>query len=154
MLSLLYTTAAGALGMSATSELSVQAANVPTVQPQLRLPPWEKQMMVGQVDGDFSSTLKADKTCLTAWPDVGDDQWGGSTCLAMKWSSLCGRNFVKYMSAWDDSAAASNPPWMSEDLLQRKRISASLDNNVTVTTAWLDHHDVATESEKAGRIGT
>ncbi|CAN9192379.1 unnamed protein product [Alternaria alternata] len=135
VLSLLYTTAAGAL-----------------VQPQLRLPPWEKQMMVGQVDGDFSSTLKADKTCLTAWPDVGDDQWGGSTCLAMKWSSLCGRNFVKYMSAWDDSAADSNPPWMSENLLQRKRISASLDNNVTVTTAWLDHHDVATESEKAGRI--
>ncbi|KAI4945005.1 hypothetical protein J4E91_008350 [Alternaria rosae] len=135
VLSLLYTTAAGAL-----------------VQPQLRLPPWEHQMLAGQVDGDFSSTLKADKTCLTAWPDVGDTQWGGSTCLAMKWSSLCGRNFIKYMSAWDDQAAAANPPWMSEHLLERKPISASLDNNVTVTTAWLDDHDVATDSEKAGRI--
>jgi len=111
-------------------------------------------MLAGQVDGDFSSTLKADKTCLTAWPDVGDTQWGGSTCLAMKWSSLCGRNFIKYMSAWDDQAAATNPAWMSERLVERKPISASLDNNVTVTTAWLDDHDVAAESEKAGRISS
>jgi hypothetical protein len=59
------------------------------------------------------------------------------------------------MSAWDDDAAGENPPWMSEHLEDRLPISASLNNNVTVTTAWLDHYyDVKTESEKAGRIGT
>ena len=57
------------------------------------------------------------------------------------------------MSAWDDDAAGDNPAWMSERLEDRLPISASLDNNVTVTTAWLDHHDVKAESAKAGRIG-
>ncbi|EOA84484.1 uncharacterized protein SETTUDRAFT_111827 [Exserohilum turcica Et28A] len=135
ILSLLYTTAAGAL-----------------VQPQLRLPPWEKQTLAGEVAGDFSSTLQAKDTCLKAWPDVGDQAWGGSTCLAVKWSSLCGRNFVRYMASWDDNKAQDNPPWMSDRLDQRLPIFAALDNNITVTTAWLDSHDVKTASEKAGRI--
>ncbi|KAI1561785.1 hypothetical protein A1F96_07162, partial [Pyrenophora tritici-repentis] len=136
ILSLLYTTAAGAL-----------------VQPQLRLPPWEHTVLAGEVAGDFSSTLKADQTCLTEWPDVGDTQWGGSTCLAVKWSSLCGRNFVRYMSAWDDNVARQDPPsWMSEKITERLPIGAALDNNITVTTAWLDDHDIEADSKKAGRI--
>ncbi|CAE7034196.1 hypothetical protein P3342_007248 [Pyrenophora teres f. teres] len=136
ILSLLYTTAAGAL-----------------VQPQLRLPPWEHTVLAGEVAGDFSSTLKANETCLTEWPDVGDTQWGGSTCLAVKWSSLCGRNFVRYMSAWDDNAVRQDrPPWMSENITERLPIGAALDNNITVTTTWLDNHDIEADSKKAGRI--
>ncbi|KAF1937476.1 hypothetical protein EJ02DRAFT_437830 [Clathrospora elynae] len=137
ILSLLYTTAAGAL-----------------VQPQLRLPPWEQQKLAGEVQSDFSNALKANQTCLTEWPDVGDTQWGGSTCLAVKWSSLCGRNFVGYMSKWDDGAARTNPnpSWMSDRLEDRLPIFAALNDNITVTTSWLGQYDVKSESEKAGRI--
>ena len=132
----------------------VRFCNSLSVRPQFRLPPWEHQVLTGKVDGNFSSTLQANETCLTQWPDLGDTLWGGSTCLAAKWSSLCGRNFVRYMSAFDDGTAGDNPSWMSERLEDRMPISAPLDNNVTVPTAWLDHHDVKAESEKAGRVGT
>jgi hypothetical protein len=122
------------------------------VQPQLRLPPWEHKVLSGAVEGDFSSSLKADDTCLNDWPDVGDNQFAGSTCLAVKWSSLCGRNFVSYMSKWDQETALQNPSWMSSRLEDRLPIFASLNDNVTVTTSWLDHYDVETESKKRGRI--
>lgn len=58
------------------------------------------------------------------------------------------------MASWDDNKAQDNPPWMSDRLDQRLPIFAALDNNITVTTAWLDSHDVKTASEKAGRIST
>ena len=156
ILSLLYTTAAGALGkpaMCRPRKIAGQVVNIDAVQPQLRLPPWEHTVLAGEVAGDFSNTLKANETCLTEWPDVGDTQWGGSTCLAVKWSSLCGRNFVRYMSAWDDDTARQDPPpWMSDNMPERLPIGAALDNNITVTTTWLDNHDIKTDSEKAGRI--
>ena len=133
--------------------MTVQAAKTHVVQPQLRLPPWEHTVLAGEVAGDFSSTLQANTTCLTEWPDVGDTQWGGSTCLAVKWSSLCGSNFVSYMSAWDDDMARQNPPpWMSDKISERLPIGAALDNNITVTTTWLGDHDIEAASKKAGRI--
>jgi len=136
LLLLLYTTAAGAL-----------------VQPQLRLTPWKHQVLAGEVQSDFSDSLKARETCLSAWPDVGDTKFGGSTCLAVEWSSLCSRNFARYLSKWDDTAARMNPPWMSDNLAERLPVFAAFDDNIPVTTAWLDRADVKTESKKAGRIG-
>lgn len=135
VLSLLYTTAAGAL-----------------VQPQLRLAPWKHQILAGEVEADFSNTLKARETCLSAWPNVGDALFGGSTCLAVEWSSLCSRNFARYLSRWDDETARSNPSWMSDQLRERLPVFAALDDSIPVTTTWLDQVDMKTESEKAGRI--
>ncbi|KAF2844922.1 hypothetical protein T440DRAFT_461331 [Plenodomus tracheiphilus IPT5] len=135
VLSLLYTTAAGAL-----------------VQPQLRLAPWRHQVLAGEVQSDFSDTLKARKTCLNAWPDVGDIVYGGSTCLAVEWSSLCGRNFARYLSKWDDKTARKDPPWMSDQLEDRLPVFAALDDSIPVTTTWLDQVDMKSESDKAGRI--
>lgn len=135
LLSLLYTTAAGAL-----------------VQPQLRLAPWKDQVLAGEVQSDFSDTLKTRETCLSAWPDVGDIKFGGSTCLAVEWSSLCSRNFARYLSKWDDSTARMAPQWMSDDTEKRLPVFAALNDNIPVITAWLNHADVKTDSEKAGRI--
>jgi len=46
-----------------------------------------------------------------------------------------------------------NPPWMSDNLAERLPVFAAFDDNIPVTTAWLDRADVKTESKKAGRIG-
>ncbi|KAI8942946.1 hypothetical protein NX059_000984 [Plenodomus lindquistii] len=136
VLSLLYTTAAGAL-----------------VQTQLRLAPWRHQVLAGDVEADFSDTLMARETCLGAWPNVGDILFGGSTCLAVEWSSLCSRNFARYLSKWDDKTAWSNPAWMSDQLDERLPVFAALNDDIPVTTTWLNQVDMKAESERAGRIG-
>lgn len=57
------------------------------------------------------------------------------------------------MSAWDDGVTHESPPsWMSERLHERLPIAAALDNNITVTTAWLGNHTIEADSDKAGRI--
>jgi hypothetical protein len=116
------------------------------------LPNWEHKVLTGEVEGDFSSSLNASEACLDEWPNVGDNQWAGSTCLGVKWSSLCGRNFVRYLGKWDDDTVRQHPSWMSSKLEDRLPIFAALDDDTAVTTAWLDHWDVETESKKRGRI--
>jgi hypothetical protein len=56
------------------------------------------------------------------------------------------------MGKWDNGTALQHPSWMSSRLEDRLPIFAALNDNVTVTTAWLDHYDVETESKKRGRI--
>ncbi|KAL6703897.1 hypothetical protein ACN47E_008933 [Coniothyrium glycines] len=132
LLSLLYTTAAGAL-----------------VQPQLRLAPQQRMMLEGTVYSDFANVSVAEEVCEEEWLDVGDTEFGGSTCLQVKWAYLCGANFVNYMSTWKSKAQNLHT---SSDLEDRPPVYATLDGNITVTTAWVDVDDVRTESDQDGRI--
>ncbi|CBX98555.1 hypothetical protein LEMA_P077940.1 [Plenodomus lingam JN3] len=53
---------------------------------------------------------------------------------------------------WDDETAQRKPPWMSDQLGERLPVFAALDDNIPVTTTWIDRVDMKAESDKAGRI--
>ncbi|CAO2655079.1 Nn.00g118120.m01.CDS01 [Neocucurbitaria sp. VM-36] len=133
ILSLLYTTAAGAL-----------------VQPQLRLAPRQQMTFGAEVHTDFANVSVAEQICDGEWLDVNDAEFGGSTCLQVKWAYLCGANFVNYMSTWSEKSLITNPS-SSTHLDDHPPVFATLDNNITVTTAWVDVQDIKTESDQ-GRI--
>lgn len=127
-LSLLYTTATGAL-----------------VQPQLRLPPPEHKVLAGYVRNSFANPVAAQKECST--PIRTDHDFAGSTCTQLKLSSTCGSNFNRYITLWDTLGRLGNMSVQS-----RPTIFATLDNNVSISTSWLGSYHSNAESEKFSRI--
>jgi hypothetical protein len=69
--------------------------------------------------------------------------------MQLKWSSSCGYNFNNYLELWNDVASSGNGSARTHPT-----ISATLESNITVITAWLGPYDARTESDKAGRIGS
>ncbi|KAJ4368480.1 hypothetical protein N0V83_006837 [Neocucurbitaria cava] len=151
ILTLLYTTAAGALGKGSNPDCNSRCTNDSIVQPQLRLAPRQQMNFGAEVHTDFANVSVAEQVCDDEWLNVNDAEFGGSTCLQVKWAYLCGANFVNYMSTWSEKEQTDNPS-SSTNLDDHPPVFATLDNNITVTTAWVDVHDVKTESDQDGRI--
>jgi hypothetical protein len=129
------------------------SANTYLVQPQLRLPPWERRLFTGEVRTDFSNVNQAAVACLNDWPDLEDLNYAESTCTQLKWASLCGSNFNNYMTMWSKEAMKANPQYRALGLQDRRPIFASLNDNITVTTAWMELRDTKSDSMAAGRTG-
>jgi hypothetical protein len=70
-----------------------------------------------------------------------------TTCVDVRFSSLCGYNFDNYMVSWTDHGRVGT---LENDRLP---IFATLEGNVNVTTAWLDFGNITLDSERFQRIG-
>jgi hypothetical protein len=102
-------------------------------------------ILAGHVRTDFANINQYGSACMDAWPDM-NDEYDQDSCMRINFASLCYHNYARYMSAWKNNAARSN-------LLNRTPITATLEENITVTTTWLDTQDVYVQSQEAGRIG-
>jgi hypothetical protein len=103
-------------------------------------------VLAGAVRTDFADVMSAKLACKT--PIQNDAENSGATCMQIKWSSACGYNFNNYMETWNSVARSEDNP----DLM-RPGISAVLEGNITVTTAWLGTSNITLDSAKAQRIG-
>jgi hypothetical protein len=144
VLTLLYTTSSNALGVRSTAEI-IPSSNNATVLPLLRLPPSTHMILAGDVRTDFANIIQYGDTCMDTWPDLNDEITGKSSCTQIKFVSLCYHNYARYMAAWKNDVVGS-------DWLNRRPITATLEDNITITTAWMDRQDVHAQSQQAGRI--
>ena len=154
LLSLLYTTAAGALGKRvASGRLNTYSR---LVQPQLRLPPEQKQTLVGEVRSQLYNMSDSDKACFREWPELPevDPDYGAAACASFKTLSSCGSNLDGYLSEWGQYSLANKNASLDLDSYRRPRISASLNGNISVLTSWFAPKDIRSLSEKHGRDGT
>ena len=73
--------------------------------------------------------------------------------MQLKLSSRCGYNYDRYLTNFHEQAMNSTEtidPTLDEN---RPPVFAGLDNNITVSTAWLDTQDMQEMFRKWGRIG-
>jgi len=155
VVSLLYTTAAGALGKSLRTTKTEPCTYPSPVQPQLRSPPWRNQLLRGDVQTSLGNLTDLQQGCLRDWPEIraNPDLEDRPPCGSFKLIFSCGNNFNNYLSAWGPAAMARNPDLTLSGFGQRPRISAHLDGNITVMTQWLDVGNIEQTSERLGRIG-
>lgn len=132
---LLYTTAADAL-----------------VAPQLRFSKWEPKLMQGPVMTSFGNAQFLQAQCPTPiQKDITDGyNNGGAACVEIEHAANAYNNYKQYMSEWNVIAGAGNG---STDIAQRPLGFGLLNENTTVTAAWVQHVDVANASLAAQENG-
>lgn len=128
LFALLYTTAATAL-----------------VQPQLKFPDWQPQVMQGIVKMNFANSVEVGEECIipNSLSTLKDD-FSSETCLQVEHAAMAYHNYFSWLQAWTTMLGLGNS---SINLVDRPPGYALYTDNTTIVAPWIRTQNVTAVNE-------
>lgn len=124
--------------MAAAAAMLYTTAATALVQPQLKFPDWTPKVMQGLVKTEFANPTYIEGCCKTPITDIYDSDYE-TTCIQLEHAAMGYHNYFGYLGIWTGTIQNGTG---SNDLSQRPKGFALLNDNTTVTAPWVEHVNV------------